>query len=83
MNDIPYIVLLYQQARTVQGESIALKKLRDLALSALLQLERMKEEMHRMAPDTSDVRVRQTLVHAAALINEMRHGPDGTLRIDG
>jgi len=50
-------------------------ELRNLAVSALLQLEALKDEVHRLAgANTSDVRTHRLLASTTSLINKMRHG---------
>lgn len=53
----------------------AVVELRKLAVSAVLQLEALKEEVHRLAGDkTNDVRTVNLLRHTIQLINKMRFG---------
>lgn len=57
------------------GITSTLNELRRLAVSAVLQLEALKEEVHRLAGDkTNDVRTVNLLRHTSQLINKMRFG---------
>lgn len=71
-NKKPYVAQLAETAAVNDWTKVL--ELRDLAISAMLQLEALKDELHRLAPTTADIRTQRTLVHATALINKMRHG---------
>jgi hypothetical protein len=61
--------------KLVQTSSPPIIELRSLAVSAVLQLEALKEEVHRLAGDkTNDVRTVNLLRHTTQLINKMRFG---------
>jgi len=57
------------------GITVTLNQLSGLAVSAVLQLEALKEEVHRLAGEkTHDVRTITLLRHTTQLINRMRFG---------
>jgi hypothetical protein len=60
---------------TLLAAAQSIVELRQLAVSAVFQLEALKEEVHRLAGDkTNDVRTVNLLRHTSQLINKMRFG---------
>lgn len=74
-----YVALLSERiehrAQSNGLEVPEVRRLRDLAVSAVLQLEELKEEVHRLSgAGTHDPRTLVLLRNAARLIDEMRFG---------